>query len=281
MMRTIRLNKKSFFVLPVIVSSIFLINGCAAGSKMNSLWQNSEIKIDGDASEWSKSIQQIPDKKISLGFRNDDKFLYVCLASEDRLKIMMITRAGLIVWFEPESGDKNKFGIRYPMVITTSNPIPMPEMNRSGGQGSTSLDNIINKMLEQQNEFQIINKDKFPLTALPIVNNEGIEAKLGYRSNQFVYELKVPLATNTNFSYAVDALPGEKIKVKFETEEFSFEGMHGAGGGGRMPSGGGRHGGVAGRPGDGGMRPGMGGANMSEQLNYTVEINLETPPIKK
>lgn len=280
-MRTIRLNKKIFFVLPVIVSSIFLINGCAAGLKMNSLWQNSEIKIDGDASEWSKSIQQIPDKKISLGFRNDDKFLYACLASEDRLKIMMITRAGLIVWFEPESGDKNKFGIRYPMVIATSNPTPIPEMNRPGGQGITSLDNIINKMLDQQNEFQIINKDKFPLTALPIVNNEGIEVKLGYRSNQFVYELKVPLATNTNFSYAVDALPGEKIKVKFETEEFSFEGMHGAGGGGGMPSGGGRQGGAAGRPGGGGMRPGMGGANMSEPLNYTVEINLETPPIKK
>lgn len=279
-MRTIRLNKKSFFVLPVIVSSIFLINGCAAGSKMNSLWQNSEIKIDGDASEWNKSIQQIPDKKISLGFRNDDKFLYVCLASEDRLKIMMITRAGLIVWFEPESGDKNKFGIRYPMMITPSTSMQMPEMNRVGGHDA-NLDNIINKMLEQQNEFQIINKDKFPLTALPIVNNEGIEVKLGYRSNQFVYELKVPLATNTNFSYAVDTLPGEKIKIKFETEEFSSESIHGAGGGGGMPSGGGRHGGAAGRPGGGGMRPGMGGANMLEPLNYTVEINLETPPIKK
>lgn len=279
-MRTTRLNKKSFFVLPVIVSSIFLINGCAAGSKMNSLWQNSEIKIDGDASEWNKSIQQIPDKKISLGFRNDDKFLYVCLASEDRLKIMMITRAGLIVWFEPESGDKNKFGIRYPMMITPSTSMQMPEMNRVGGHDA-NLDNIINKMLEQQNEFQIINKDKFPLTALPIVNNEGIEVKLGYRSNQFVYELKVPLATNTNFSYAVDTLPGEKIKIKFETEEFSSESIHGAGGGGGMPSGGGRHGGAAGRPGGGGMRPGMGGANMLEPLNYTVEINLETPPIKK
>jgi hypothetical protein len=280
MMRAIRLNKKSFSLLPVIVSGIFLINGCAAGSKMNSLWQNNEIKVDGDASEWSKSIQQIPDKKISLGFRNDDKFLYVCLTFTDRSKIMMITRAGLIVWFEPESGDKNKFGIRYPMMITPSTPMQTPEMNRVGGHDA-NLDNIINKMLEQQNEFQIINKDKFPLTALPIVNNEGIEVKLGYRSNQFVYELKVPLATNTNFSYAVDALPGEKIKVKFETEEFSFEGMHGAGGGGGMPPGGGRHGGAAGRPGGGGMRPGMGGANMSEPLNYTVEINLETPPIKK
>ena len=279
-----RSKKKSFFILPVIMSGIFLINGCAASSNMNSLWQNNEIKIDGDASEWNKSIQQIPDKKISIGFRNDDKFLYVCLVSEDRSKIMMITRAGLIVWFEPESGAKNKFGIRYPIVTTLSTLIPTPEINREGGQGS-NLDKIFSKILEQQNEFQIINKDKFPLTALPIVNNEGIEVKLGYHSNQFVYELKVPLAVNADYSFAVDALPGEKIKVKFETEEFSFEGLRGAGSGSGMPPGSGgkpQGGGGGGRPGGGGMRsPGMGGSNMMEPLNYTVEINLEASPIKK
>jgi uncharacterized membrane protein YgcG len=279
-----RSKKKSFFILPLILSGIFLINGCAASSNMNSLWQNNEIKIDGDASEWSRSIQQIPDKKISIGFRNDDKFLYVCLASEDRSKIMMITRAGLIVWFEPESGDKNKFGIKYPIAVTQSTPLKAPEMNREGKTGE-NIDNILNKWLEEQNEFQIINKDKFPLTALPFVNDEGIEAKLGYRSNQFVYELKVPLATNEQFSFAVDAMPGEKVTVKFETEEFITEGMRDnrSSGGGMMSPGSGsgnRSGGGKGG-GGGGMRPGMGGGNMFEPLNYTVEVKLEASPIKK
>ena len=38
---------------------------------------------------------------------------------------MMITRAGLIVWFEPESGDKNKFGIRFPMAPTQPEALPI------------------------------------------------------------------------------------------------------------------------------------------------------------
>lgn len=284
-MRPFKYLKKNLFILSVVASSIFLISGCTASLKFNSAWQDNEIKIDGNMSEWNKSIQQIPDKKISIGFRNDEKFLYVCLASEDRSKIMMITRAGLIVWFEPESGVKNKFGIRYPIATALSTLMPTPEMNREGTQGS-NLEKILTKILEQQNEFQIINKDKFPLTALPIVNNEGIEIKLGYHSNQFVYELKVPLAVNSDYSYAVDALPGEKVKVKFETEEFSLEGMRGTGsgmssgdGGGIPQGGGGRPGG--GRPGGGMRNPGMGGGNLFEPLNFTLEINLEASSIKK
>ncbi len=284
-----RANKNKLLMLSVIVSGLFLINACSAGSKMISSWQNNEIKIDGDASEWNKSIQQLADKKISVGFRNDEKFLYVCLVSEDRSKIMMITRAGLIVWFEPESGDKNKFGIRYPIATTLSTLMPTPgiNINREGEQGS-NLDKIFSKVLEQQYEFQIINKDKFPLTALPILNNEGIDVKLGYHSNQFVYEIKVPLAVNADYSFAVDAVPGEKVKVKFETEELNLEGMRGAGGGGGMsqgdgggmpPGGGGRSGG--GRPGGGMRNPGMGGGNMFEPLNYSVEINLEIAPKAK
>lgn len=276
-MKSIRMFRKSFFILPIIVSSIFLINGCTAGSKMSSLWQNNEIKIDGDVSEWNKNIQQIPDKKISIGFRNDDKFLYVLLVSEDRSKIMMIVRAGLIVWFEPESGDNNKFGIRYPMASAQPEALQISGMNRDGMEKEGLEKNII-RMLEQQNEFQIINKDKFPLTALPIMNDEGIEAKLRYRANQFIYELKVPLASNKQFSYIVDALPGRSVKIKFETEEMDVQSMPGGGpgAGGGMPPGGGRQGGGAGRQGGGGMKPGMGGSKMFEPLDYTVEIKLES-----
>ena len=280
-MRSILLNKKSFFILLVIVSSVFILNGCSAGTKMNSSWKDKEIKIDGVATEWNTNMQQIPDKKINIGFRNDDKFLYLCLTSEDRSKIMMITRAGLIVWFEPESGDKNKFGIRFPMAPTQPEALPISGMNKERMEND-GLEKILLKMLEQQNEFQIINKDKFPLTALPVMNNEGIEAKLGYQSNLFVYELKVPLASNKQFSYLVDALPGANVKIKFETEEMEMEGMRaGPGIGSMSPGEGGGRGGGNRRGGGEGMRPGMGSAKMFEPLDYTVEIKLDASPNAK
>lgn len=280
-MKSIVLTKKNILILLVIVSNVFILAGCSAGTKMNSSWKTSEIKIDGVATEWNTNMQQIPDKKINIGFRNDDKFLYLCLTSEDRSKIMMITRAGLIVWFEPESGDKNKFGIRFPMAPTQPEALPMSGMNKERME-KDGLDKMLLKMLDQQNEFQILNKDKFPLTALPVMNNEGIEAKLGYQSNVFVYELKVPLASNKQFSYMVDALPGSNVKIKFETEEMEMENRQGGPGIGSMsPGEGGGRGGGNRRGGGEGMRQGMGGAKMFEPLDYTVEIKLESTPEAK
>ncbi len=280
-MRLIKLNKRKYFILPVIFSCILILSGCGTGIKMVSSWQDKEIKIDGVASEWSAGMQQIPDKKVNIGFRNDDKFLYLCLTSEDRSKIMMIVRAGFIVWFEPESGDKNKFGIRYPTSTKQPEAPKLSEINREE-LSIEGPERNIKKMLEQQNEFQIINKDKFPLTALPIVNNEGIEAKLGFQSNQFVYELKVPLASNKQFSYIVDALPGANVKIIFETEELDAQSMRGPGGSAGIPPEGSedRRGNRRGG-GNEGMRPGMGGGRMLEPLNYTVEIKLESSSAAK
>lgn len=274
-MEMVNSNKKIFFILPFIFS-IALLSGCGAGTKMISTWQDKEIKIDGISSEWSTGMQQIPDKRVNIGIRNDAKFLYLCLTSEDRARIMMLARAGFIIWFEPESGDKNRFGIRYPMPSKQPEAPKLSEMNREE-MNLEGPDKNLKKIVEQQNEFQILNNDKFPLTALPIMNSEGIEAKLGFQSNQFVYELKVPLASSKQFSYIIDALPGGNVKIRFETEEFDAMGMREANSG--IPSNDGevRPGVSPGRRG-GGMREGMGGGRMLEPLNYSLEIKLESAP---
>ncbi len=270
--------KNKFFLFPAFFSIIFILGGCSASVKMNSSYYDKEIKIDGDPSDWNNEIQPIKDKNFSLGFKNDDKFLYLCLTTNDRSKIMLMTRAGFIVWFEPASGSKNAFGIRYPLALDQSESQPLPEMNRDGMQGDM-IGKMVNKMILEQNEFQIVDKEKFPLTAFPIFSNEGIDVKLGYHSNQFVYELKIPLAKNPQFPFAVDTLPGEKVKIKFETEEVKFENTRGnenmPEGEMRQPRGGagGRRGGSGG---NGGMRQGMGGrGNSFEPINFTVELKLD------
>ncbi|MCX6169302.1 MAG: hypothetical protein NTX65_08180 [Ignavibacteriales bacterium] len=286
-MGTISKTKTIIFLFPALFLIIIILGGCSAGVQMNSSRSEKEIKIDGDPSEWSKEIEPIKDKKFSLGFKNDDKFLYLCLTTNDRSKLLLMARGGFIIWFVPESGDKNEFGIRYPMALDQSEEPPVPEMNREGMQGEKQGDllaKMINKMILEQNEFQIVDKEKFPLTAFPILSNEGIEVKLGYHSNQFVYELKIPLQKNSQFPFAVETLPGGKVKIKFETEEFKFENTRGnrnmSEGETRQPRGGagGRRGGSGGNA---GMRQGMGGiGNSFEPIDYTVELKL-SESIKK
>ena len=141
-------------------------------------------------------------------------------------------------------------------------------------QQQGGLDKIVNMLLEKQTEMQILNSDKYSLSLLPIENQDGIKAKLGYVDGKFVYELQVPLAVHTDYAFQIAAMPGENLQIKFETEQ--AEATAGRGSGAGMAQGGG---GQMGGGGMGGMRQGAGGGNMQrfqmpEPLNYSTEVKL-------
>ncbi|PKL82635.1 MAG: hypothetical protein CVV24_09020 [Ignavibacteriae bacterium HGW-Ignavibacteriae-3] len=273
MKSTLMMKKNRVLILLAGFGFLFFF-GCSSGAKISSGWVDNEIKVDGSISEWNKIMNKIPDRGISVGFRNDDKFLYLCFAADNRARIMMLIRNGMIIWFEPESGDKNLFGIRYPMPSAEFKSSEYPEMT-GAIEREENFEKMIKNFLEQQKEFQILNSDRFPLTALPIMNNEGIEAGLQYNMNQLTYELKIPLLTRTGYSFRVDASPGGKIRINFESENVLGDNKGGLksigmSGGGPESYGGGR-----------GSRRGIAGGYIMEPLKYSVELNLvDAPKVK-
>ncbi|MCL6097639.1 MAG: hypothetical protein M1391_03580 [Bacteroidetes bacterium] len=278
----------SFAAVTLLVA---VVSGCSSGKEMTSSWQQEQIQMKGDLSFWRNKVFEIPDKKFGVGFANDDKFMYVCLTTDDRSKIFQMFRNGFIVWLEPVSGDNKTFGIKYPLVNIMDK---QPQMDESTREEMSAQNNqrSFGRMLENQNEFEIVNQDKYPLLALPLVNREGIEAKLSFLDGRLVYELKVPLVVSKQYSIAAGALPGEKIRVRFETLVMNADkrgqrtsGFEPSGNGERSPEGGEgempRGGARSGRRGEGGMRPGMGRSGMSEPINYTVDLLLEKAPTTK
>ena len=280
---------KLFWVISFFAAIIFLA-GCGSSQVIMSSYEKGDIKIDGDISDWGKSIQKIPDNTFSLGFKNDDKFLYISLMTEDRSKIFQMFRSGFIIWFEPESGDYKTFGIKYPLPADQNNMPQMPDANAEGmnrerpnredmGGENMPRENFFDRMLITQNEFEIVNKDKYPLIALPLINKEGIEVKLASHKEQFVYELKIPLADNKQYSFVAGALPGDKLKVEFETEQMERKksdesrGGMSIGGRGEEPGEGEMDGGGRGGRRGSSARGGQFGKRVTP-LNYTVELNL-------
>lgn len=272
---------------------VLAFSGCGSTKQLTSTWQNHEIKIDGDPTEWNSTLFPIPDKKTFIGFKNDDKFLYLCLETNDRSIIFQMFRAGFITWFEPVNGDYKPFGISFPQ----PNIFPDQQQfnannqdaNRENPLREENQDNFMNKMLIQQNQLEIVNKDKYPLMELPLINKEGIEAKLNVKNNFLVYELKIPLAVGNEYSYTAGVTAGNSIKVRFETEKMETAGKESSGQGERTPdSDPGQYPRGAGgsmRRGGGGMRSGGRsggrGINNSEPFNYTVELKLENAPAMK
>ncbi|MDP2036894.1 MAG: hypothetical protein Q8L04_05890 [Ignavibacteria bacterium] len=267
---------KNYLLILLTISALSVLTSCSSSAVVQNTWRSTEIKIDGNFTDWQNHLKLLPEQKISLGFTNDDKFFYMCLVTEDRMKVMQMTRAGLITWFIPSSGSENTFGIKYPLPNKNPPREQMQNMGREmfqqGGQGG--LDKIVNVMLEKQNEMQILNSDKYSLSLLPIENQDGIKAKLGYVDNKFVYELQVPLAVHSDYAFQIATMPGENMQIKFETEQTEAAAGRGAGAG--MAQGGG---GQMGGGGMGGMRQGAGGGNtqrfqMPEPLNYSTEVKL-------
>ncbi len=260
----------------VIATSFFIVmlNGCSGETELLSNWTNQQIKIDGETSDWQNNLEYLKDDNVALGFKNDDKFLYICLTTNDFTKVFPMLRGGFITWLEPENDGKT-IGIKYPMHNINNNNDQMPNSSEEI-YNRENPGEFINKMLARQNELQILNEDKYPLTDIPVENNEGIKAKLGYNSDRFVYELKVPL-NNNKYAYKISAIPGEKINIKFETEEpdrKNFEGVRE--GGRRMLRGEGGEQSDFGGERPGGIRPGMrNGGRSFEPLNFSVEVTLK------
>ena len=274
---------KNVFVYAGILSLVIFFSGCSSTEKLQSNWNNSKMKIDGDYSDWVNNLHAIKDEGVSLGFKNDDKNLYICLMTVDRGKMMQMMRSGFIIWFYPTESDGKIFGIKYPMPVSMINmdDNEREDFNKELFQPDR-MNDMFTKMLERKREFQIINEDNFPLGQFDLENKEGIKAKLGYKEDRFIYELQVPLKDAGKYNYEIAALPGEKLKIKFETLESQFGGMRGEGRGIGMRPGGGERGVGVGedegedqRP-ESGRRRGEGGRfSRPEPFNYEIEIQLQ------
>ncbi|MFZ0453014.1 MAG: hypothetical protein WAM24_04630 [Ignavibacteriaceae bacterium] len=269
------MSRVYFKIGALILFSLVLLSGCSGEQKLLSIWTNQQIKIDGETSDWQNNLKYLKDDNVALGIKNDNNFLYICLTTNDFTKVFPMLRGGFIAWFEPENGGKT-IGIKYPIHNTSNNnqvPNSSEEIYNRQNPGE-----FINRMLAKQNELQILNEDKLLLTDMPIKNNEGIEAKLGYNSDRFVYELKVPLS-DSKYAYKLSAVPGEKLKIKFETEEPERKNLGKEREGGMRMSGGeeGERGEFGGERSEGGRRFGMrnGGRDSFAPLNFSVEVTLK------
>ena len=268
--------RKVFFPLILL---IIVISGCSSVKETISIWRNNEIKIDGDISDWQNNLISIPDKKFAVGFKNDDKFLYISLITDDRMKIMQMLRTGFITWFTPDDGNGKTFGVKFPLSNKDMEGEQLQNMNREPFQRNNrdDMEKQFAGLLNQQKELEIINKDKFPLSLMPLENKEGIKAKLGYIADNFVYELQVPLIAGGNYSFSIDAAPGGKVNISFETEKMDLENPRGAmREGGAAPRGGGQM--PGGQRGASRMGQGMPGLQSSEPINYSFNVILQQPP---
>lgn len=232
-------------LLPII---FFDLTGCSSSKEIQSVLNSNGVVVDGLKNEWEGKLVFDSKAKLAAGFINDGENLYICVTTNDRTNMNKILRLGMTIWLEPENGDK-KIGIKYPIVDMER----MRDMRfRQEPVNNENPRERFSKLIADQKELSIVNEDNYPLYLINSDDENNFNAKLGLSRESFVYELKVPLLTNKQAKYFLEAAPPEIISIGIETNEFKMEAPGGRSGGGRQSGGGG---GRSGRMPGGGRNP--------------------------
>lgn len=239
------MKNRLFFLQNIILTSfavilLFSFSGCGSGRELASGWPTQAIQIDGNTQDWQGSLQSFPEKKYSLGIKNDDKFLYLCFTTSDREVIFNAIRSGLNIDFKSLKDNSKDYTIKFPII----RPDALNKALSAFGNEMLEKEGIsflFQDILDNISHFSLI-QDKL-ITPVGLKNDFGIEIKAGSTNELLVYEVKVPLVSG-EFKYPIGALAGEKIDVIISTDPSKVAFREGMSTGGNIaPTGAGGRGG--------------------------------------
>ena len=190
--------------------TLILLNGCSGGLKLTSDWQQSEMNMD-DGRRVDRGLYYDDASDMVYGVRNDDKYVYLFLKTQNRSTQMQIMRQGLTVWFDREDGKNQTFGIKY----------PMSRQETHAGFSPDSSEEKLHPFLDQEfPEMEIVSSKKDDVQRFSALESPGIRVKLGRKNDALVYEICVPLKKTTEHPFAIDPISAHSIGIEFETGEF-------------------------------------------------------------
>ncbi|MSR81471.1 MAG: hypothetical protein EXS58_00885 [Candidatus Latescibacteria bacterium] len=251
------------------VARLVLCWGLAFGAagcgklEMDSSWRTREITVDGGDTEWQGVLTYVAKGNTIVSLLNDEEFLYLRLASADRVTQAQVMRLGFTVWFDVSGGKRRTFGIHFPNGTGGGG-----RLFAAGEEDEEQEFGRAERMEREPKEpppaialgqMEIIGPGKSERHQMKDTDAQGIDLKVVQAESRLVYELKIPLVRDEAHPYGIGAQPGQPFSVAFETSLPDRGAMRNRrGDGGRMPGGPGGGMGPEGLGrGDGGMGGGM------------------------
>ncbi len=215
---------------------LLVVGGCGT-LQLSSQWTGNAISVDGRADDWTGKTTSIGTKKMAIGFANDTNYVYLMLSTTDRSTSRMLMMQGLTVWFDTAGGRTKSYGIHYPIGLFSG-----------GGRQSESDPFSATRGNSPMSQLELLRPGQDDARRLPVSVAQGIQARVSYTDAGFVYELRIPYASDAHFPYSLCARPGALIGVGLETPDVggSLAGSSATSGGGGGRGRGGRGGGSSG-----------------------------------
>jgi hypothetical protein len=157
-----------------------------ADDPVHSRWRTGDVLIDGVTSDWPE--QTFISKEVSTSVVNDDKDLYLLVATADPRVILQLKRAGLMVYLDPKGGRGQTFGVRIPPLGSRLEPANIPL------EGQATLPIL--------SYFDVIGPGRDDLQRVHVDEGAGIDLRVGTAGGAFFLELRVPFVTGPGRQFA-------------------------------------------------------------------------------
>ena len=173
-------------------------------------WRSVDITVDGSADDWNGKLVPMPDVPLSIGVRNDDSFLYVCIKTTDENAKKQILAVGLSIYLDAAAGEGHGFGVRYPVGRLGGGRADVPDSEDP--KTKRDLESVVAGA-----DIEILGSTEADLGFLRVAEANPIEAALGEPDGALVIELKIPLIFSVETPHAVDTKPGKVISLGIDT----------------------------------------------------------------
>jgi hypothetical protein len=207
------MTRKRCVPLFLLMAMALPFAGTAKTAQVESRWQKSPLKIDGDISDWLSPAFQIEKQvQVNYAFGNDADNLYLIFIFKDRKYLSSLSRTGLTLWFNDQGKTKKQLGLRFEKKMLNAPALIAVMEKKSGPLSEEKKKEMLSKPAYVINQFMAVDKDGqdetervFPKPPLPEFTS--LEA-----SGRLSYEFCVPIGPGNG----LNLVPGKNVMVGFE-----------------------------------------------------------------
>jgi hypothetical protein len=203
---------KKYFLWLALALGILAVVGAAKTLTVESRWQNTPLKIDGDISDWmaplfnsEKSVQ------VDYAFCNDADNLYLVFIFKEQKYLSSLAQTGFTVWFNDQGKKKKIMGLRFEKKTLGAAELIAVMEKKSGPLPEAKKKEMLAKPAYLINQFVAVNGDSEDQTSLVFKQPPLPEFISQSQSGRLVFEFRIPIGPGNGLNLA----PGKSVMVGF------------------------------------------------------------------
>jgi len=168
--------------------------------KIKSVFVATPPTIDGQATEWTDSLQYDAGSKMQYLVLNDGRTMYLRVKINDAPTQAKFAYLGTVVWLDSTGRNQQQLGIRFPLPVDLES-LPKGESRPAGAMGPSAAERLadhqtrLRQVLLNAKEMELLN---FRGSKEPVLADAqsllGVKAAINLDAQgNLIYELAVPL----------------------------------------------------------------------------------------